>query len=150
MEPFHIRFYNWLLIRIPVLPFPMGVFFLFIYLRSGSPYALGAGKLFFGLFLLMPAWYLTFRPDLGMALLNALYAFLKPRSANELVRPLFKTTNWSTLTSPERKILAISAILLFGCGIGRVHWLNAASGRQRAHSAGPCPDPGGKSDTRLA
>jgi hypothetical protein len=120
MEPIHIRFYNWLLIRIPVLPFPLGIFFLYVYLRSGSPYALGACKLFFGLFLLMPAWYLTFRPDLGIALLNALYAFLKPRSDNELVRPLFKKTNWSALTSLERKILAISAILLFGCGIALV------------------------------
>jgi hypothetical protein len=117
MEPFYLRFYNWLLVRIPVLPFPLGLLFWYIYLKSGSLYALGACELFIGLFLLMPAWYLTFRSDLGIALFNALYAFLKPRSREEAIRPLFKGSNWKTLTNSERKILAIIAIILAGCGI---------------------------------
>jgi hypothetical protein len=117
MEPHYLRFYNWLLVRIPVIPFPLGIFFWVVYQKSHFPLALGACKLSFGLFLLMPAWYLTFRPDLGIALLNALYAFLKPRSVHEPVRPLFKKTSWSALTSTERKILASIAIFLFGCGL---------------------------------
>ena len=117
MEPFYLRLTNWLLVRIPVIPFPLGVFFGYVYLRSGSSYALGACKLFFGLFLLKPAWYLTFRPDLGIALLNALYAFIKPRSVYEPVRPLFKRTSWKALTRTERIILAVIAIVLLGFGL---------------------------------
>jgi hypothetical protein len=117
MEPFYIRLTNWLLVRIPVIPFPLGIFFLIVYQKSHSPLALGACQLSFGLFLLMPAWYLTFRPDLGIALLNALYAFIKPRSVYEPVRPLFKRTNWKALTRTERIILAVIAIVLLGFGL---------------------------------
>jgi hypothetical protein len=77
MEPFYIRFYNWLFVRVPVIPFPLEIFFLYVYQKSRSLFALGACKLSFGLFLLMPAWYLAFRSDLAIALLNALFASIQ-------------------------------------------------------------------------
>jgi hypothetical protein len=123
MEPFYIRFYNWLLVRIPVIPFPLGIFFWYVYHKSHIALDLGACQLSFGLFLLMPAWYLTFRPDLAIALLNALYAFIKPRSAYETVRPLFKRTSWKALTSSERIVLIVIASVALILGI----WLIAQS-----------------------
>jgi len=117
MEPFYTRLYNWLLVRLPIIPFPLGLVFLYAYQKSHSPLALGACKLSFGIFLLMPAWYLTFRPDLAIALLNALYFFIKPRSAYETVHPFFKGTNWKTASLTERIVLTTIAILAFVFGI---------------------------------
>jgi hypothetical protein len=118
MEPFYIRFYNWLLVRVPVIPFPLGVFFLVVYLKSHSLLALGACKLSFGIFLLMPAWYLTFRPDLSITLLNVLYNFFfHSRSTLEPSQPLFKRTNWKKSTRAERIRLIVIAVLGVGFGL---------------------------------
>lgn len=118
MEPFHVRFYNWILVRIPVLPLPLGLVLLVVYLKSHSLLALGACKLSLGIFLLMPAWYLTFRPDLAIALLNMLYDFFfHSHSTLEPSQPLFKRTNWQKSTRAERIRLIVIAVLGVGFGL---------------------------------
>ncbi len=125
-----MSFFDKLLIWMPGLFFSGGMIFFFIWRAEQAQWAGWAGEASFALFCFMPAYYLAFRRDLAIPLVN-IVAHMATSSRNDamlgrMAQPAINKSDWRRLSWQEQGCVFVIAVIGMGIGLALlIHVLRA-------------------------
>ena len=111
-ESLATRILDWLLIRLPVLPFATAIIFLYIYQEYHHRWAFAWLLNSVGIFLMLPGWLLLFRPNVTLAFINALYLSYNSRRTTIPAEPPVKK-DWKRLKNGDKVVIITVSVIAF-------------------------------------
>jgi hypothetical protein len=124
-ESLSIRILDWILVRLPALPFATAIIFLYLYQEYHYPWAFAWLLISVGVLLMLPGWLLIFRPNITLAFINALYFSFGSRRSTVPAEPPIKK-DWKHLKIDHKGLIIIISVIAFLGGL-----ISLVSGLQR-------------------
>jgi hypothetical protein len=115
-ESLSIRILDWILVRLPALPFATAIVFLYIYQEYHYLWAFAWLLSSVGIFLMLPGWLLIFRPNITLAFINAVYFSFGSRRSTIPAEPPIKK-NWKHLKTGHKGLVITICVIAFLGGL---------------------------------